>query len=196
VLKNLLLINSHINVLQYSYMQRTGGEVVEEITEIPTTPPPRIQERTVVEPAGPPQIIKKVIRVPPRGGSYGNSQQLGVGVVPSAGSFSSIQQAASGYQQHDSVTSATAGGASYQGGYAGAATGGGYESVGGAYGSVGGGYGSVGGGYGAVGGGYGAVGGGYGSVGGGFQQQSSGFGGLTPLGPAPQLIPGANCFYV
>ncbi|CAF4252329.1 unnamed protein product, partial [Rotaria sordida] len=34
--------------------------------EEPTTPPPVIQERTIVEQTGPPQIVRKVIRVPPR----------------------------------------------------------------------------------------------------------------------------------
>jgi hypothetical protein len=65
--------NGYISFVN-SYIQRTAGEVVEEITEIPTTPPPRIQERTVVEPAGPPQIVKRTIRVPPRGGAYGGYQ--------------------------------------------------------------------------------------------------------------------------
>ncbi|CAF5192384.1 unnamed protein product, partial [Rotaria sp. Silwood1] len=39
------------------------------------TPPPRVQERTVVEPSGPPQVVRKVIRVPPRGQGYQHQQQ-------------------------------------------------------------------------------------------------------------------------
>jgi len=39
------------------------------------TPPPQIKERTVVEPAGPAQVVKRVIRVPPRGGQYQQQQQ-------------------------------------------------------------------------------------------------------------------------
>lgn len=132
-----------------SYIQRTPGEVVEEITEIPTTPPPRVQERTVVEPAGPPQVIKRVIRVPPRGGSYGNYQQQqqqqggnfqAGGAVLGTGSYGSIQQAASAYQQqapagnyqqYSAPVPVASSGAGYSSGYA---------SSGASYGSVGGGY--------------------------------------------------------
>jgi hypothetical protein len=179
-------------MFQYSYVQRVGNEVVEEITEIPTTPPPRIQERTVVEPAGPPQVIKRVIRVPPRGGGYQLQSQQGASFVSnvgqvssnllSAGSYGNVQQASGGYQQYGGAVST---------GYSG------YGSVGGGYGSVGGGYGAVGGGYGSYGGGYGSYGGGYGSVGGGYGSVGGGYGGYPSPAPVPYgLPPNANCFYV
>jgi len=163
------------------------NEVVEEITEIPTTPPPRVTERTVVEPAGPPQVVKKVIRVPPRGGSYSASQQQGVSVASNAdqannllgaGSYGNVQQATSSYQQFGGPTSAVGTGAFYAGGYSGA------EANAGGYGSVGGGYGSAA--------------GGFGSYGGGFQQQGSGFGQFPSqrVPPPPGIPPNATCFYV
>ncbi len=161
--------------LKSSYVQRAGHEVVEEITEIPTTPPPRIQERTVFEPAGPPQVIRRTIRVPPRSGGYGGYQQQqqqgasfasNVGQVSSnlmsAGSYGNVQQATGNYQQYRGTAST---------GY---------------------------GGYGSVGGGYGSAGGSYGSYGGGYQQQQGfGYGGYQSRPAAPFAgIPGANCFYV
>jgi len=63
------------DTIERVYIQRTAAEIVEEITEIPMTPPPQIKERTVVEPAGPAQVVKRVIRVPPRGGQYQQQQQ-------------------------------------------------------------------------------------------------------------------------
>ncbi|CAF5154665.1 unnamed protein product, partial [Rotaria sp. Silwood1] len=69
------------DTIERIYVRRTGAEIVEEITEVPTTPPPILKERTVVEPAGPPKVVKHVIRVPPRGGSYGGQfQQQGANV--------------------------------------------------------------------------------------------------------------------
>jgi len=92
------------DTLERVYVQRTGAEVVEEITEIPTTPPPRVQERTVVEPAGPPQVVKRTIRVPPRGGAYGGYQQQ-----------QQQQQQGFGYQATGGFTGgATFGGAAQQ----------------------------------------------------------------------------------
>jgi hypothetical protein len=186
------------DTIERVFMQRTGGEVVEEITEIPMTPPPRITERTVVEPAGPPQVIKKTIRVPPRGGGYGAYQtqqttgayqqhqqttgayqqhQQTTGAVIGSASSSSVSQVAGGAQQYGGITSATTG-AAYQGGYSGAAPSTGYSSYGGGYQQQG----------------YGAV------SGGSFPPPGVGFGvpfmtTLTPRGPAPSLIPGATCFY-
>ncbi len=128
MIKNVLLAYSHISIFNYSYIQRVANEVVEEITEIPTTPPPRIQERTVVEPAGPAQVIKRVIRVPSRSGGYGGyQQQQGASFVSNVGqassnllsarSYGTVPQAYGGYQQY-----------------------GGYGSVVGGYGPVGGGF--------------------------------------------------------
>jgi len=176
------------------------NEVVEEITEIPTTPPPRVTERTVVEPAGPPQVVKKVIRVPPRGGSYSASQQQGASVASNAdqannllgaGSYGNVQQASSSYQQFGGPTSAVGPtsafgtGAFYAGGYSGAEV----NTSG---------YGSVGGGHGSAAGGYGSAAGGFGSYGGGFQQQGSGFGQFPSqrVPPPPGIPPNATCFYV
>lgn len=93
-----------------------------------------MQERTVVEPAGPPQVIKKVIRVPPRSGGYQiQSQQATASSLLSAGSYGNVQQASVPYQQQFSSVAA--------GNY------GGYGSAGAGYGSVGAGYGSFGGGF-------------------------------------------------
>jgi hypothetical protein len=167
------LLTPEPDTIERVYIQRTGAEVVEEITEIPTTPPPRLQERTVVEPAGPPQVIKRVVRVPPRGG-YASYQQQGTGFVSnvgqgsgnllSSGSYGNVQPTYGGYQQYSGLTSTT-------------------------------GYGSYGGGYGSFGGGL-QQGGSYGSLGGGLQQ-GGGYGGYTSQAAAPSYgIPGANCFYV
>lgn len=120
------------SVARFSYIQRTAAECIEEITEIPTTPPPRLQERTVVEPAGPPQVVKRVVRVPPRG-NYGPAQQpnppAGCGGAPElqgAGSYGNIQQASNGSLQPS--------GASYSGGdYGGASSSVSYGSASGAY---------------------------------------------------------------
>lgn len=93
------------DTLERVYIQRTGAEVVEEITEIPTTPPPRVQERTVVEPAGAPQVIKRTIRVPPRSGAYGGYQQP-----------QQQQQTQNfGYQTNDAFSGATNYGSGVQG---------------------------------------------------------------------------------
>lgn len=54
------------DILERVYIRRLPNTVIEEIIEQPTTPPPRLQERTIIEPSGPPQIVRKVIRVPPR----------------------------------------------------------------------------------------------------------------------------------
>ena len=92
-----------------------------------------MQERTVVEPAGPPQVIKKVIRVPPRGGGYQiQSQQGAASSLLSAGSYGNVQQASVPYQQFSGVAASN---------YGGFGSGGiGYGSVGGGYGSFGGGF--------------------------------------------------------
>ncbi|CAF4922340.1 unnamed protein product, partial [Rotaria sp. Silwood1] len=63
------------DILERVYIRRQPGDIVEEIIEEPMTPPPRVQERTVVEPSGPPQVVRKVIRVPPRGLGYQHQQQ-------------------------------------------------------------------------------------------------------------------------
>lgn len=90
------------DTIERVYIQRTAGEVVEEITEIPMTPPPRVQERTVVEPAGPPQVIKRTIRVPPRGGYYQQQQQQqGHSAVNIQGS--SVSMGTDGYGQTQGV---------------------------------------------------------------------------------------------
>ncbi|CAF3367913.1 unnamed protein product [Rotaria sp. Silwood1] len=187
------------DTIERIYVRRTGAEIVEEITEVPTTPPPILKERTVVEPAGPPKVVKHVIRVPPRGGSYGGQfQQQGANVhysdnLLNAGGYDNAQQVASSYQQPGATT--------YSSGYNGTATtagpyspiGTGFSSVGGSgFGSVGGsgfgsvgasGFGSVGGsGFGSVGSGFGAVGSGFGSVGSGFGSVGRGFGSLGGSG--------------
>lgn len=119
----------------YSYIQRTANEIVEEITEIPTTPPPRIQERTVVEPAGPPQVVKRTIRVPPRSGGFGGyqqQQQQGASFQSASSNvgsanINSFPLPTSSYQQA---------GANYSGGYSAGAI----PAATSAFGSIGGGY--------------------------------------------------------
>ena len=61
------LLTPEPDVIEKVYIQRAAAEIVEEITEIPTTPPPIVQERNVTEPSGPAKVIRKTIRVPPRG---------------------------------------------------------------------------------------------------------------------------------
>ena len=63
------------DILERIYIRRQLNEVVEEIIEEPTTPPPRLHERTIIEPSGPPKIVRKVIRVPPRSHEYQYQQQ-------------------------------------------------------------------------------------------------------------------------
>ena len=101
-----------------------------------------MQERTVVEPAGPPQIIKKVIRVPPRSGGYqGQFYQGGaVGNLLSAGSYGNVQQASVPYQQYTGATSANYG--SFGSGTANYGAAGGYGSFGGGFQQQGFGFGS------------------------------------------------------
>lgn len=171
------------DTIERVYLQRAGQEVIEEITEIPMTPPPRVQERTVVEPAGPPQVIKRVIRVPARsgGGAIGGGFQAG-GNLMSAGSYGNVQQAG-----------ATTGFGGATTGFGGAVTGYGGASTG-FGGAVGGGFGGVTGGFGA------ATGvGGFGSYGGSFggQQAYGGFGGQhsQPIQPPVGVHP-AFCFQV
>jgi hypothetical protein len=170
----------------FRYIQRAGNEVIEEITEIPTTPPPRVQERTVVEPAGPPQVIKRVIRVPPRGGSYGGQQQQTAGFAGGnlqassnllgAGSYGNVQQAAGSYQQFAAPAPAYAASSSFSAGY-GAAP----QSAVSYAAPASAGYGSYGGGF-----------------GGGYQgQQAGGYGGYSshPVQPPMGCHP-AFCFQV
>ena len=210
-----MLVELHVNLLDSSYIQRVAGEVVEEITEIPTTPPPRIQERTVCEPAGPPQVVKRVIRVPPRGGGYAGPQQAGSFAANasqssnllSAGSYGSVQQATGSFQQSGGQPAAVGGGAVYgtgvSSGFSGAS---GYGAPAANYGTANHGSGSFGGGYQQQASGYG---GGYqqqaASYGGGYQQQASGYGGgyqqqafaFQTQGVAPRAgLHQATCFYV
>lgn len=74
------------------YIQKGAQEIIEEITEVPMTPPPRIKERTVVEPAGPPQVVRRVVRVPARSGGSSSFQAADQGVSLGGASFSSGQQ--------------------------------------------------------------------------------------------------------
>ncbi|CAF1030547.1 unnamed protein product [Rotaria sordida] len=197
------------DTLERVYIQRTGGEIIEEITEVPTTPPPVVKERNVVEPAGPPQVFKRVIRVPPRGGAYGGHfQPQGANVQYSdnllnAGGYNAAQQVTHGYSQPAATT--------YTGGYGGTATGAAaapYSNIGSGFGSLGGGFGSLGGGFGSLGGGFGSLGGGFGSLGSGFGSVGSGYQQRAPLmfsvggsGSSSQPMPGigcqpAFCFYI
>jgi hypothetical protein len=192
VIKNILLVYSHINIFNYSYIQRVANEVVEEITEIPTTPPPRVQERTVTEPAGPAQVIKRVIRVPSRSGGYGGyQQQQGASFVSNVGQASSnllnarsygiVPQAYGGYQQQQGASFVSNVGQASSNLLSARS----YGTVPQAYG----GYQQY--------GGYGSVFGGYGPVGGGFQQQGFSYGGY-PSQAAGSFgsFSNANCFYV
>lgn len=63
------------DILERIYIRRQPNEIVEEIIEEPTTPPPRLHERTIIEPSGPPKIVRKVIRVPPRSHEHQYQQQ-------------------------------------------------------------------------------------------------------------------------
>ncbi|CAF2347637.1 unnamed protein product [Rotaria sp. Silwood2] len=191
------------DTIERVYVQRTAAEIIEEITEIPTTPPPIVKERNVVEPAGPPQVVKRTIRVPPRGGAYGGHfQQESANVhysdnLLSAGGYKNTQQVASSYQQPEATN--------YSSGYGAAATtaspnstmGSGFGSVGSGFGSVGSGFGSVGGGFGSA-GGFGSF-GGFGSAGSGYQQQAPIM--FSVGGSSSQPMPGigchpAFCFYI
>jgi len=98
------------DILERVYIRRQPNEVVEEIIEEPTTPPPRVQERTVVEPAGPPQVVRKVIRVPARSQGYQYQQQ----------------QTLNQYGSASGVNAPAAGGGAYGAGYG--QTGQGYSS--------------------------------------------------------------------
>ncbi|UJR21558.1 hypothetical protein I4U23_024642 [Adineta vaga] len=171
------------DTLERVYIQRVGGEVIEEITEIPTTPPPRVQERTVTEPAGPPRVVKRTIRVPPRGGdcqqSGGFSGNVGQSNnLLSAGSYGSVQQASGNFQQQGAASPSINSGASFGTGFG--------NAVGGA--SQGAGFGGAVGNFSPAGGSYSSVNQAYGtqnagfpqqapSFGGGFQQQAASFGG-------------------
>ncbi|CAF0981844.1 unnamed protein product [Rotaria sp. Silwood1] len=168
------LLTPEPDTLERVYIQRTGPEIIEEITEVPTTPPPRIQERTVVEPAGPPQVVRKVIRVPPRSGGYTSYPQYegasfytggqGISNLASSGSFANLQPSFGGFSNFGNF-----GGLSLGGGFAGGATNfGGFGSLGG-----------------------------FGSFGSGFQHQNFGLGGFQSQGLLPTAgFPGANCFFI
>lgn len=168
------------DTIERVYVQRQAAEVVEEITEVPMTPPPIIKERNVVEPAGPPQVVKRVIRVPPRSGGFGGHvHEHGAGVhysdnLLSAGSF--------GTQQ---VT----GGATYAGGFGGAVT------------TVAPSFSSIGSGASSAGTGFGSFGGGFGSVGFGHPPQAPLTFSVGGSGSLSQPMPGAGvqpafCFYI
>ena len=94
------------DTLERVYIRRQPAEIVEEIIEEPTTPPPRVQESTVFEPAGPPQVVRKVVRVPPRQQGYqqqsvsGTTQQQAAGYEQSSQSYGN----AGGYYQSSSAT--------------------------------------------------------------------------------------------
>lgn len=165
-------------------------------------------------PAGPPQVVKRVIRVPPRGNNYGAYQQQpqqqqqqqlqqqgpsyqASGSIIGTGSYGNIQQAASAgsYQQPGGFNYQQAAPAGNYQQYSPAPT----SAAGPGYSS---GYGSAVGGAGA----YGSFAGGYGSTGGGYQQQPQpqqgyGFGGAPggyssqPVSPPMGCHP-AFCFYV
>jgi hypothetical protein len=191
------------DILERVYIQPTGAECIEEITEIPTTPPPRLQERTVVEPAGPPQVIKRVVRVPPRsGGGYqqpqppaGCGQQLqpqpqpqqqvpaGCGSfsnLAGASSYGNIQQAANGYQQPTggSYSNIQQAATSYQQ-PTGASYSGNYSgatAVSGSYSSPSASYGSTAAGYGSGSASYGSAGASYGSASGSYGSAAPSYG--------------------
>ncbi|CAF0722049.1 unnamed protein product [Adineta ricciae] len=179
------------DTLERVYIQRVAGEVVEEITEIPTTPPPIVQERTVCEPAGPPKVVKRVIRVPPRGN---NCQQAG-GFVGNAGqsanllsasSYGSVQQASGSFQQLDTSSPLPTGASVSLGSGAGnhvvgavggfSPAGASFSSVGPAYGAQGAGFSTSGAAYGAQGAGFSSAGPAYGVQGGGFPAGGSAYG--------------------
>ncbi|CAF4354666.1 unnamed protein product, partial [Rotaria sp. Silwood2] len=54
------------DIIERVYIRRQLNDIIEEIIEEPTTPPPRLQERTIVEQSSPSQVIRKVVRVPHR----------------------------------------------------------------------------------------------------------------------------------
>lgn len=127
-----------------------------------------MNEKHVVEPAGPPQKIKRVIRVPPRsGGGAASSQQQVAGVFASgsqvsnnligAGSYGNVQQ--------------SFGGVASTGGFGGPVSTGGFGGFSGATSGFG----------------------GYGAPAGGFQQ---GFGGFSSQPVPRNPAPGSTCFYV
>ncbi|CAF4945777.1 unnamed protein product, partial [Rotaria sp. Silwood1] len=82
------------DTLERVYVRRQLNDVIEEIIEQPTTPPPRLQERTIIEPSSPPQTIRKVIRVPPRSKIHEYQQQE---TLNSYGSLSGANVPAAGY---------------------------------------------------------------------------------------------------
>lgn len=175
------------DTIERVFVQRQAAEIVEEITEIPMTPPPIIKERNVVEPAGPPQVVKRVIRVPPRSGGFsGHAQGQGAGVqysdnLLSAGSYGG-QQVTGSYQP--------TGGATYAGGYGGAAT----TTVAPSFSNIGSGFSSGG-------TGFGSFGGSFGGMGVGHQPQAPLTFSVGGSGSFSQPMPGvgvqpAFCFYI
>lgn len=172
--------------MMFSYVQRAGQEIIEEITEVPMTPPPIVREQTIVEPAGPPQVVRRTIRVPPRsgGGGFGGYQQ-----GQQAGGFAGFQQGhqvggfATGNFQSGGNLATTSSVGSFQ------QTGGAYQQqYGGATGGFAGGFGGAAGGFGGATSGFGGATGGFGNFGfGGFPSQ----GVRPPMGVQP-----AFCFQV
>ena len=59
------LLTPEPDLLERLLIRRQGQDVIEEIIEEPFTPPPRIEEKIVYEESGPPQVTRKVVRVPP-----------------------------------------------------------------------------------------------------------------------------------
>ncbi|CAF0867270.1 unnamed protein product [Rotaria sordida] len=120
------LLTPEPDVLDRVYIQRQGGDIIEEITEVPTTPPPRVQERTVVEPSGPPQVVRKVIRVPPRSGGY-SSYHGDIGFshaapVVSTGSYANLLPATGSIQHFGGIPCTDNFGGLPLGGYTGGLT--------------------------------------------------------------------------
>ncbi|CAF1047267.1 unnamed protein product [Didymodactylos carnosus] len=105
------------DTLERVYIQSSGQEIIEEITEIPTTPPPQVHEKTIVEPSGPPQVIRKVIRVPPRSGGYSQGGYAQQGGYSGSGSFGTIGQAQANYGGYGSYGSGSGGYEQYGPGY-------------------------------------------------------------------------------
>lgn len=81
------------DILERIYICRQRSEIIEEIIEEPTTPPPRVQERTVIEQTGPPKVLRKMIRVPPRSQNYQYEQQE---TLSNYGSFSGVSAPTAG----------------------------------------------------------------------------------------------------
>ncbi|CAF1607045.1 unnamed protein product [Adineta ricciae] len=190
------------DTLERVYVQRVAGEVIEEITEVPTTPPPIVQERTVCEPAGPPKVVKRVVRVPPRGnncqqgGFVGNAGQSAN--LLSASSYGSVQQASGSFQQVSAGSPLPAGASASLGSAVGhnvvgavggfSPAGASFSSVGPAFGAQGAGFSSGGAAYGAQGAGFSSGGAAYGAQGAGFSSAGPAYGvqgaGFSSAGPA------------